>query len=468
MLTGGFGAGGTAFNQFSGVLTDNGSGALNLVKNGAGNWRLEPVGGSNLFTGGVTLNDGGLQYAGAGAFGTGSITINGGGIVGRGPGGTIANNIVANSNFYLGATGIGSAMGFTGSIDLGGATRTITFPGVAITLGGVISNGGFAKDGPSAVRIDGTNTYAGGTTLNAGELQYGNIAAFGTGPLTINGGGIVGRGAGGILANNVVVNSDFYLGAVGIGSGMGFSGTINLGGGTRTVTTPSVDITFSGIISNGGLTKAGTSKLTLTGSNTYLGTTTVTEGTLAVDGDAIPNTGTLIINGGMIDPAGSTEQVSRLFLGGLEQAANLTYGAVGSGADVEDDTYFLPGSTGFIYVELAAGYSTWSVNVGNQNPDEDFNNDGVENGIAYFMNNTGMITLPGITGGAVTWANGGNISSSEYGTQYVVQTSQDLVNWTNVPSGNLTTNTDGPGGSLTYTLPTGQGKWFVRLVVTPN
>lgn len=67
----------------------------------------------------------------------------------------------------------------------------------------------------------------------------------------------------------------------------------------------------------------------------------------------------------------------------------------------------------------------------------------------------------------VTWTNGGNIPASAYGTQYVVQTSSDLVNWTPVPVEELVTNTDGPGGSLSYTL-TGTGKRFVRLKVTPN
>ena len=34
--------------------------------------------------------------------------------------------------------------------------------------------------------------------------------------------------------------------------------------------------------------------------------------------------------------------------------------------------------------------------------------------------------------------------------------------------GDLTTNTDGPAGSLTYTLPPGMGKIFARLEVNPN
>jgi hypothetical protein len=102
---------------------------------------------------------------------------------------------------------------------------------------------------------------------------------------------------------------------------------------------------------------------------------------------------------------------------------------------------------------------------------DDSNNDGVANGVAYFMDKTGLATNPGInSSGQVTWPNGGNIPSSAYGTQYVVQTSSDLQTWTDVPVGNLDANTDAVGlvdGSLSYTL-TGASPRFVRLKVTPN
>lgn len=102
----------------------------------------------------------------------------------------------------------------------------------------------------------------------------------------------------------------------------------------------------------------------------------------------------------------------------------------------------------------------------------DSNNDGVQNGVAYFMDDTGPISNPGISGNTVTWPNGGNIPNTEYGAdkQFVIETSTDLVNWTPVAIGDLTTNTSGPGGELSYTLPEGVegGKIFARLLVTPN
>jgi hypothetical protein len=68
-------------------------------------------------------------------------------------------------------------------------------------------------------------------------------------------------------------------------------------------------------------------------------------------------------------------------------------------------------------------------------------------------------------GNTVTWANGGNIPSSDYGSKFVVQTSTDLVNWSDVPaSGDA--NLVNTSGSVAYTL-TGPGKKFARLKVTP-
>jgi hypothetical protein len=87
------------------------------------------------------------------------------------------------------------------------------------------------------------------------------------------------------------------------------------------------------------------------------------------------------------------------------------------------------------------------------------------------MDDTGLIANPGIMGNTVTWTNGGNIASSEYGAdkQFVVQTSPDLVNWTPVGIGDpKLANT---ASSVSYTLlppESGVDKLFVRLVVMPD
>jgi hypothetical protein len=65
----------------------------------------------------------------------------------------------------------------------------------------------------------------------------------------------------------------------------------------------------------------------------------------------------------------------------------------------------------------------------------------------------------------VRWPNGGNIPSSEYGTVFVVQTSADLVSWTDVPV--TEPNLVNTSGSVSYTL-TSTGKQIVSLKVTLN
>ena len=98
--------------------------------------------------------------------------------------------------------------------------------------------------------------------------------------------------------------------------------------------------------------------------------------------------------------------------------------------------------------------------------DGDSNHDGVQNGIAYFMNDPGLIAHPGLNAGnTVTWTNGGKIPKTEYGTRFVVQTSTNLEHWDDVPVDD--TKLHNLDDSVSYTPLPGQGKVFVRLVVTP-
>lgn len=121
-----------------------------------------------------------------------------------------------------------------------------------------------------------------------------------------------------------------------------------------------------------------------------------------------------------------------------------------------------PGSAG-------GGYADWAtVNAGGQAANLDFDNDGVPNGIEFFLGATGstFTTSPGIVDGKVAWPNGGNIDSTTYGPgSFVVETSTDLVTWTPVAADDpnlLNTST-----AVEYSLPPGAGRLFVRLSVTP-
>jgi hypothetical protein len=117
-------------------------------------------------------------------------------------------------------------------------------------------------------------------------------------------------------------------------------------------------------------------------------------------------------------------------------------------------------------------FATWaSTNAGGQAANLDWDNDGVSNGVEFFMDAApGFTANPGLVGNTVTWPNGGNIPSSAYGTQFVVQTSSDLVTWGDVTEGDFQQFGTNTAGSLSYTLDPANnpGKQFVRLKVTPN
>ena len=76
-------------------------------------------------------------------------------------------------------------------LDLGGLGHNFTIADGAalidLDISGIVTSGAIIKNGPGSLRLR-LNTYAGGTTLNAGTLLIGNDSALGTGPLAINGG----------------------------------------------------------------------------------------------------------------------------------------------------------------------------------------------------------------------------------------------------------------------------------------
>jgi len=232
------------------------------------------------------------------------------------------------------------------------------------------------------------------------------------------------------------------------------------------------------ISGTGGLIKANGGPLILTGANDYTGDTTVDGGTLEVNGTSIKDTNKLIINGGKVRAIG-TEIVASLFFGAAPQASG-TWGATGSGATNIDDIHFT-GTAGVISVVPGggSGYSAWqTANSTTQTIGQDLDNDGVANGIEYFINgpvaNSSFTALPGVTntggGLSVTFTHAAGYTGA-YGTDFRVETSATLApgSWTAAtPSGspNVPDTVYTSGNDAIYTFPTGPVKKFARLVVT--
>ena len=112
-------------------------------------------------------------------------------------------------------------------------------------------------------------------------------------------------------------------------------------------------------------------------------------------------------------------------------------------------------------------FAAWATeNAGSQAANLDWDNDGIVNGVEFFMNAApGFTANPGLDGSQkVTWANGGNIPSTAYGTKFWVQTSTDLLGWVDVPVND--SNLLNTSGSVTYTSSvSGTVKQFIRLKV---
>lgn len=250
--------GGTGTLTLSGLI----SGTANLSKVGTGAVILSKA---NTYVGNTTINAGTLQVGINNALPTATFVLL------ANTAGTIFN--LNNFNQSIAALSGGGTMG--GNISLGSGTLTIA-QNTNGTYAGVISGtGGLTLAGSNTLTLSGTNTYSGATAINSGTLQLDAVNAIAhSGAMT--------------LANTAGATLDLngFNNAIDTLSGGGTTGgNITLGSGTLTVN-QAADGTYAGIISGtGGLTKAGSGTVVLSGANTYSGNTQVNAGTLLVSND---------------------------------------------------------------------------------------------------------------------------------------------------------------------------------------
>ena len=175
---------------YSVIGTGGIDGATGVIKDGDG---VVTLASDNSYTGPTTLNTGTINVDSATALGTGTLVINGG-VLDNTSGApltlTTNNAQTWNSNVV-----------FSGSNDLNlgsGAVALTASADVSVTAGnltvaGVISGTGpLTKSGAGALTFTKTNTYSGGTTINAGTLTLdesarssgiSNLGAFDVGAL---------------------------------------------------------------------------------------------------------------------------------------------------------------------------------------------------------------------------------------------------------------------------------------------
>ncbi|WP_276574420.1 Ig-like domain-containing protein [Pseudomonas tohonis] len=237
----------SAAATLSGVI----SGAFTLTKAGASTLTLS---GSNTY-GATTVSAGTLSVASDSNLGSGTLTL--------GAGTTLA---------------VTSATTLDNAIALSGGATVNT--GADTTLSGVISgSNNLTKTGASTLTLTGNNTYSGSTSVNTGTLSIASDANLGAGALN--------------LANGTTLQ---ITGTTTLDNALALTGLVTVNAGAAA--------TLSGTISGtGSLIKAGASNLTLSGSNTNTGTTTVSAGTLVVDGSTA--SATTVANGATLAGSGT-------------------------------------------------------------------------------------------------------------------------------------------------------------------
>ena len=241
---------------FSGILQNPGGSVLALTKSGAG---MQALSGSNTYSGGTTISGGILNINADAALGAaaGAVTFAGNGTLQAG-----ASGIVLNASRTININS-----GVAATFDTQGYSMTVA--------GGINGSGGVAEIGGGALVLSGNNAYAGPTTVNAGTLQIGN----GT-------------------------------------SGEGLTSSITMSNNAAVVFNHSDPLSYGGAISgNGRLVKLGVGVLDLSGTSTYSGPTTISAGTVELDGNGenLPAaTALTIAASGVLDLAGVPQTVGSL------------------------------------------------------------------------------------------------------------------------------------------------------------
>lgn len=282
-----------------------GSNGLTIASNGdlsatgGGNSSITRLGGANTFTGNVTITSGLVAYTTNGAFGAAAnkIILNGGGLLDPNANVALSRDIevqAGGGTFRLYGSANSTWSGaITGS---GNINRT---DGGTLNLTGDLSAyaGTYDNLGGSITVVNGTAAAGGTWKVSAGTLRVGANAFANTAALALNAGTFSSNAAAGAgdrsIAATTMIGGNLTIGDATNTGALSFSNTVNLGGAVRTLTIPSA-VTFSNVVSNGGITKVGAGTLSLGATNTYAGATTVTGGTLSVIGSIASSASTTV------------------------------------------------------------------------------------------------------------------------------------------------------------------------------
>ncbi len=423
--------------------------------------------GTNTYTGGTTLQGGGLTAGNANALGTGAITVGAttgnNSVLAAGTSGlTIANDIAVTDFLNIGTGTVNSSNNNVFNADTN-----------ALTLSGTISNvsghtGRLYLTTPTT--ITGTNTYSGGTYVEANTTVSTN-GGLGTGFVDIGYGATLT-----LTSSHPSIGSLSNAGSFIPGAG---TGALSLGSSVVDLTiNQTSNLVFSGAITTASsattLIKSGSGQLTLAGANasTFTGNVSLTAGTLSI-GDS--NTTTTTFASPVATSSGTTlvfrpaASTTLSYGAAITGAGTVNVNGNGSGivsitAPVGNFTGPSNVSTGTLQLNADNAWSNAStltlnggtnlqVN-GNQTIQNLTSNGGgvaIANGKTLTVNSAAGSTISGAISGT-----GGALVKSGSGTLTLTGTNT-YTGGTSITAGTLQLGSGGSNGTLTGTIDVSSG-----------
>ena len=376
--------------------TNGGTNVIGLNKLGTNSLILTAA---STYTGPTTVSAGTLQL------GTGVAGANG----------SLASPSIADSGTLLFAPAPGTTESYSGSIGGGG---------------GVTING----NATGTTTLLGGNTYTGTTTVTSGTLNLANS-------LALQNSNLAPASATDVTFDSGVTSNAFTIGALSNNQNLVLNNTagaginLTIGNVTTNASTGPYTAVFSGL---GGITEAGyRNTLTLTGANTYSGTTTVTGGTL--------NLG----NGGANGSIGVGGNGGPLVLGGFDNGGTLAYTRTGTVAQTFSGTTINAGGNA-----ITESTATQTINLGaiTSNPGGTVdigstgtvtttsgNTNGILGGYATYGGKTTFAVAPSTPGGAITGLSAYTTTATA-GTTPANYLDQNIDVSTVTPTGAITPN----------------------------
>ena len=214
------------------------------------------------------------------------------------------------------------ALNVSGPVNMGSNRLTIDGGSATVLFGPLSGTGGVTKQGSGTLSLSSSNNFTGDLSILGGTVGlFDNGALNAATPVAVAFGA---SGTLGLYGRSVVVS--------GLTTAPGSTSAIVENGSPTNVATLTVAVSaatpnaFAGVIRDNtaplNLTKTGAGVLTLSGSNTYTGATTVEQGTLTVDGSLAR--GVLVKSGAILAGVGTIGQTVIVEAGGTLAPGNFT------------------------------------------------------------------------------------------------------------------------------------------------